>query len=79
MVLSNIFEPLVNKDLSKRIIDHHGGQAAIDRLCAMPITQDEALELAGKWDNEKVRNETINHWLRFARDKYAAAAAMAAK
>ncbi len=63
----------------KSIIDHHGGQAAIDRLCAMPITQDEALELAGKWDNEKVRNETINNWLRFARDKYAAAAAMAAK
>jgi ABC-type Fe3+ transport system substrate-binding protein len=40
-------------------------------LTAMPITEDEALELAKtKWQNPAFRNQNLNEWTQFARNKY---------
>jgi len=42
-----------------------------DRLTAMPISKDEALELARtKWKDPIFRNQKINEWIHFARSKY---------
>jgi ABC-type Fe3+ transport system substrate-binding protein len=41
------------------------------RLAAMPISQDEALELAKtKWQDPPFRNQTLNAWIQFAHAKY---------
>jgi hypothetical protein len=41
------------------------------RLAAMPVSQDEALELAKtKWQDPAFRNQTLNAWTQFARAKY---------
>lgn len=41
------------------------------RLSAMPITADEALELAKtKWKDPEFRNQKLNEWIYFARSKY---------
>jgi ABC-type Fe3+ transport system substrate-binding protein len=43
------------------------------RLTAMPLSEGEALRLAGtQWHNPEVRNQKRNEWTRFARDKYRA-------
>lgn len=47
---------------------------ALARLCAVPVTQEQALQLADVWKDPLVRNDKINQWLRFAQEKYAAAA-----
>jgi ABC-type Fe3+ transport system substrate-binding protein len=40
--------------------------AAVEALCRMPLTQAEAEDLAARWGDEKLRNQTINAWLQFA-------------
>jgi ABC-type Fe3+ transport system substrate-binding protein len=41
------------------------------RLTAMPVSEDEALELAKtKWRDPSFRNERLNQWVQFARSKY---------
>jgi len=41
------------------------------RLTAMPISADEALELAKtKWKDPAFRNQKLNEWIHFARSKY---------
>jgi len=41
------------------------------RLTAMPISADEALELAKtKWKDSVFRNQKLNEWIHFARSKY---------
>jgi iron(III) transport system substrate-binding protein len=41
------------------------------RLTAMPISADEALELAKtKWKDSVFRNQKLNQWIHFARSKY---------
>jgi spermidine/putrescine-binding protein len=43
------------------------------RLTAMPVSEKEALELAKtKWQDPAFRNQKLNEWVRFARDKYQA-------
>jgi spermidine/putrescine-binding protein len=41
------------------------------RLAAMPISEDEALQLAkAKWQDPAFRNQKLNEWIQFARAKY---------
>jgi hypothetical protein len=41
------------------------------RLAAMPISGDEALDLAKtKWKDPVFRNQKLNEWIHFARSKY---------
>lgn len=41
------------------------------RLAAMPLTEDEAMNLARtKWKDPVFRNQKINEWIGFARSKY---------
>jgi hypothetical protein len=41
------------------------------RLAAMPISEQEALELSRtKWHNPAFRNQKLNEWIHFARAKY---------
>src|SRR5262245_55365641 len=41
------------------------------RLAAMPISEEEALDLARtKWRDSALRNQKINEWIHFARAKY---------
>jgi ABC-type Fe3+ transport system substrate-binding protein len=41
------------------------------RLGAMPVSEREALELAtAKWTDAAFRNQTLNEWGKFAREKY---------
>ena len=52
------------KDPAKR-------DAAIAVLTKMPITEEEAMELAtGAWKDSTVRNEKIKEWGQFAKEKY---------
>ena len=41
-------------------------------MCAVPISEDEALELAGKWGDPEIRNRTIGAWTATTRKKYGA-------
>jgi hypothetical protein len=46
-------------------------EAEWTRLAAMPVSEEEALELAGtKWRDPALRNQKINEWIHFARAKY---------
>ena len=41
------------------------------RLAAMPVTADEALQMAKtKWQDAEFRNKKLNEWIHFARSKY---------
>ena len=52
------------KDPAKR-------DAAIAVLTQMPITEEEAMEMAGSaWKNPTVRNEKIKEWGQFAKEKF---------
>jgi len=52
------------KDPAKR-------DAAIAVLTKMPITEEEAMELAGgAWKDPKIRNEKIKEWGQFAKEKF---------
>ena len=52
------------KDSAKR-------DAAIAVLTKMPITEEEAMELAGgAWKDPKIRNEKIKEWGQFAKEKF---------
>lgn len=35
-----------------------------------PLSEDELLELAEKWDDDRLRNRKINEWVEFAQEKY---------
>jgi ABC-type Fe3+ transport system substrate-binding protein len=54
-----------------RIIKNGSNPADIAALGKPPVTEAELLALAAKWDDNKLRNETINKWVEFARAKYA--------
>jgi hypothetical protein len=45
--------------------------AAVKRLVAIPISEEEAVRLGKeKWDDQEFRNAKIAEWTRFAKDKY---------
>jgi len=45
--------------------------AAVKRLVALPITEEEAVRLGKeKWDDQEFRNAKIAEWTRFAKEKY---------
>jgi len=45
-------------------------QAKIAAFGKMPLTEAEFYKVSEKWDDEVVRNQTINAWVTFARTKY---------
>lgn len=52
--------------------------AAIKRLVAVPISEEEAARLGKeKWDDQEFRNAKIAEWTRFAQEKYRDAAKLA--
>ena len=54
------------------MIERGVGEEDLRSLCAVPISEDEALDLAGKWGDPEIRNRTIAAWTAFARKKYGA-------
>ena len=56
----------------KQVIERGVGEEDLRSLCAVPISEDEALDLAGKWGDPEIRNRTIAAWTAFARKKYGA-------
>lgn len=75
---------IVNDLIGAMIIDSHkelvdawmairkskNKKAAIEELGKLPVTEDEALKLAEKWDDQAFRNKKISEWTNFAREKY---------
>ena len=62
-----------HKDLKtawQRVIKNGAKPADLAALSKMPVTEAELLALAEKWDDNVLRNETINKWVNFAREKY---------
>ena len=52
--------------------------AAVKRLVAVPISEEEAVRLGReKWDDQEFRNAKIAEWTRFAKGKYKEAAELA--
>ena len=52
--------------------------AAVKRLVAVPISEDEAVRLGKeKWGDQEFRNTKIAEWTRFAKEKYKDAAKLA--
>ncbi len=52
--------------------------AAVKRLVAVPISEEEAVRLGKeKWDDQEFRNAKIAEWTRFASEKYKDAAKLA--
>ena len=52
--------------------------ATIDGLTAVPVSESQVLDLARRWrDDQVLRNDRINQWIAFGRDKYQAAERMA--
>jgi len=56
----------------KQVIERGLREEDLQRFCAVPITEDEAFELARQWGDPEVRNTTIGAWTAFARRKYGA-------
>jgi hypothetical protein len=52
---------------------------AVAELTKMPVTLDQALALSANWKNDVFRNQKINEWLKFAREKCKKAAEVAKK
>jgi len=42
----------------------------VELLCRPPVSEEEALRLADRWDDPEFRNERIAEWKAFARKKY---------
>ena len=59
------------RDAWTRIIKNGSKPEDIAALGKPPVTEAELLALAAKWDDNTLRNETINKWVEFARAKYA--------
>lgn len=56
-----------------KIVEEYGNDIPKEVLMAFsrpPLTRQELIELAEKWEDDRVRNETINRWVEFARQKY---------
>lgn len=52
--------------------------AAVKRLAAVPISEEDAVRLGKeKWDDQEFRNAKIAEWTRFAKEKYKDAAELA--
>lgn len=43
---------------------------AVAKLAKPPVTEAEMMTLAAKWDDDVLRNKTINEWVAFAKKKY---------
>jgi len=75
---------IVNDLIGSMIIDSHkelvdawrdinkskNKEAALEEFGKVPVTEEEALELAEKWNNQGFRNKKISEWTNFARQKY---------
>ena len=59
------------KDAWKAIQEGGMKEAAVKRLVAVPISEEEATRLGKeKWDDPEFRNAKITEWTIFAQDKY---------
>lgn len=83
-VVNDLYGTLIidaHRDLTGawKSIAKSGSDEARATLVKMPITEDEAAELAAGWgsaDGALTRKATISEWRKFARDKYRAAKKM---
>lgn len=57
----------------RRAIQEGAAAETLPRLAAMPVSEEEALQLAaGPWKNQEFRNRKLLEWSAFAREKYQA-------
>jgi spermidine/putrescine-binding protein len=62
----------------KAVIKGGMKEAALKRLVATPISEEEAVRLGKeKWSDSEFKNATITEWTKFAQDKYKDAAKLA--
>jgi iron(III) transport system substrate-binding protein len=54
----------------KAIIRRGSNPSEIREFISSPVTEEELLDLAGRWDDDVFRNRTINHWVQVSQDKY---------
>jgi ABC-type Fe3+ transport system substrate-binding protein len=62
-----------NEDLRKNwksVVDKGLKAQALAELRKMPVSEDEALQLSDKWDDQVLRNQKIAQWQTFAKQKY---------
>lgn len=52
------------------VIKRGSKPAEVAALAQPPVTEDELLKLADKWDDDVLRNKTINSWVEFAKAKF---------
>lgn len=59
------------KEAWARIVKNGTKADEIADFAKPPVTEAELLKLSEKWSNNVFRNETINRWVEYARQKYA--------
>lgn len=58
------------KDAWQRVIKNGAKAEDLTALAKPPVNEAELLKIAEKWDDNVFRNETVNKWVAFAREKY---------
>jgi iron(III) transport system substrate-binding protein len=59
------------KNAWKAVIDGGMKEAAVKRLVAVPVSEEEAIQMGKeKWDNQEFRNTKLAEWTKFAQNKY---------
>ena len=56
-----------------RVIKSGSKPADLKAIAKTPASEKELLTMAEKWNDAVFRNQTINNWVKFAREKYAKA------
>ncbi len=54
----------------KSVVKRGSKPDEVAQLVKLPITEQELLNLNAKWDDNVFRNQTINSWVEFAKNKY---------
>jgi ABC-type Fe3+ transport system substrate-binding protein len=66
-----------HKDLREawgRVLKAGAKPADVAAFAKMPVTKDELTKLASQWDNATFRNEKLNAWVKFAKEKFTSVA-----
>lgn len=60
----------VNQTLTSAGVNSTKVSDAINKMCQPPVSEADALALAGNWSNPAVRNAKLTEWRNFAASKY---------
>ena len=42
----------------------------LKKVSVLPLNEKDLIEFSKKWDDNVLRNKTLNHWVDFSRTKY---------